>query len=111
MRGAAAHQIPCGCALPARQSDVPVFGIVQARGDAPLRVVGRYAFKSGSESAKRVLLGRFLSLVDQPQRDKLLGAHAPARARCLHPVSVSTWPTCVYVLRAPTTQLDRPPRV
>jgi hypothetical protein len=102
---------PCACALPAPQSEVPVFGIVQAPGGAPLRVLGRHAFKSGSESAKRVLLARLVSLVDQPQRDKLLEAHAPPGAQAFHPVSVSMWPTCGHVLRAPLTQLDRPPRV
>jgi hypothetical protein len=109
--GAIAHQGPSGCALPARQGSVPVYGIVQARGGAPLRVVGRQAFKNGTESAKRMLLDRFSSLVDQPQRDKLLGARTQAMARSPHPVSVSMWPTCVYVLRAPITSLDRPPRV
>lgn len=101
---------PC-CASRAQQSDVPVFGLVQARAGAPLRVVGRSAFKSASESAKRVLVVGLVSLVDQPQRDKLLEAHAPPRAHGLHSVMVSMWPTCGHVLRAPITQLDRPPRV
>lgn len=78
---------------------------------APLRVLGRCVVKPAPEHQQPVLFGSFAAQVDDSDDQNLAGAWAATAAPFPFPSAVGAGPTEMYLLRAPRTQLERPPRV
>lgn len=90
---------------------VHVYTAFRARDAAPLRVLGRCVLKPAPEDQQPVLFGSFALQVDQPDDENFASARAETKAPFARPAAVGARPTAMYVLRAPRTQLERPPRV
>jgi hypothetical protein len=93
------------------QHSVRVFAGFRARDTAPLRVLGRCAMKPAPEHQQPVLFGSFAIQVDDSDDQNLASAWAAATLRFPFPSAVGARATETFVLRAPRTQLERPPRV
>lgn len=90
---------------------VRVYDVLRVRGGAPLRVVGRFAFKTGPEEPAPEFIGWSSPQFDQSNRDHVVDARAEEKPAFPRAVAVGLLPTEVYDLRAPVTALERPPRV
>jgi hypothetical protein len=93
------------------QRGVRVYAAFRARDVAPLRVLGRCVVKPAPEHQQPVLFGSFATSVDDSDDENLASEHSETNAPFPFPAVVGVRPTAMYVLRAPRTQLERPPRV
>ena len=93
------------------QHSVRVYAAFRTRDVAPLRVLGRCVVKPAPDHQQPVLFGSFAAQVDDSDDQNLASVWAVATAPFPFPSAVGAGPTEMYVLRAPRTQLERPPRV
>jgi hypothetical protein len=98
-------------ARPPHQYSVRVYAGFRARDTAPLRVLGRCVVKPAPEHQQPVLFGSFAVQVDDSDDQNLAGAWAAATVPFPVASAVGARATEMYVIRAPRTQLERPPRV
>lgn len=108
---AAPHDGGHGWAPRSQRIGVRVYDVLRARGSAPLRVVGRFAFKTGPEEPTPELMGWPPTHVDKSHQVNLVGAHTADKPAFPRPVVLGFRPTEMHLLRAPVSQLERPPRV
>jgi hypothetical protein len=94
-----------------REITVRALGASRMRQVSSLRVLGRCVVRAAPENPQRVLFGLLGAQTDDPDDEDLASTRAEARPPFARPTPVGIRPTDVYVLRAPLTQLDRPPRV
>ena len=92
------------------QHSVRVYASFRKRDVAPLRVLGRCVVKAAPEHQQPVLFGSFAAQVDDSDDENLTATWAATKAPFPFPSAVGARTTERYVLRAPRTQLDRPPR-
>lgn len=97
--------------VPLHEISVRTFGSVRVREGATVRILGRCVVKAAPENPRPVLFGSFAVQIDDPDDENLASTRAEARAPFARPAAVGAGPTDMYVLRAPLSQLERPPRV
>ena len=90
---------------------VHVYASFRTRDVAPLRVLGRCVVKPAPEHQQPVLFGSFTGAVDDSDDENLASERSESQAPFRVHAVVGVRPTAMYVLRAPRTQLERPPRV
>jgi hypothetical protein len=95
---------------PRPEISVRAFGSLRTREVATVRVLGRCVVKAAPENPRPVLFGSFAVQIDDPDDENLAGTKAEAMAPLARSASVGAGPKGMYVLRAPRSQLERPPR-
>jgi hypothetical protein len=93
------------------QHGVRVYTAFRTRDVTPLRVLGRCVVKPAPEHQQPVLFGSFAPAVDDSDDENLANERDQTKVPFPHRAVVGVRPTEMYVLRAPRTQLERPPRV
>jgi hypothetical protein len=93
------------------EHSVRVYAAFRTRDRTPLRVLGRCVVKPAPEHQQPVLFGSFTVQVDDYDDHNLASARAHTRAPFPRHAGIGVAPAEMYVLRAPRTQLERPPRV
>ena len=100
-----------GAWAPLHEISVRTFGSLRTRKVATVRVMGRCVVKAAPENPRPVLFGSFAVQIDDPDDENLASTRAEAKAPFARPAVLGAGPKEMYVLRAPRSQLDRPPRV
>lgn len=93
------------------QQNVRVYAAFLGRDVAPLRVLGRCALKAAPEHQQPVLFGPLSAQLDDRDDQNLGADKAESGVLFAFPTTDGAGPTEMYVLSAPRTQLERPPRV
>lgn len=93
------------------QHGVRVYAAIRTRDVAPLRVLGRCVLKPAPEHQERLLFGSVALQIDDQDDDRLASGHNDSEGPFPDPAVVGARRTEMYVMRAPRTQLERPPRV
>ena len=99
-----------GAWAPLHEITVRTFGSLRMREGATVRVLGRCVVKAAPENPRPVLFGSFAVQIDDPDDENLASTRAEAKAPLARSASVGAGPKDMYVLRAPRSQLERPPR-